>query len=129
MSWFKTLRRWWLEKIWWKVTGYRANKQIKPGGKKRDEAEEQLARILFETGMRPDAVGATTMNGAPCFLVTHKTAKECFIDRTYTAAADEVIAWFKRGQGAIEPQRNERAPVMNRKQRRRYQRNHRRKIK
>jgi hypothetical protein len=124
---WRRLLRWWREKIWWRITGHVANRQIEPGGKKRDEAEEQLARILFETGIRPDAVSATTMNGGPCFLVTHQGATEAFIHHTYTQAADKAIEWLKGDGQSIAAKKDERAPVMNRKQRRGYKRRHRRK--
>jgi len=111
-----------LQKLWWKVTGYFANRRIKPGGAKRSEAEEQLARILYETGIRPDAVSATTMNGGPCFLVKHKDAQEAFIHNSYKVAADKVIEWLNAQGDEIEPQRQERAPLMTRKQRRSFER-------
>ena len=109
---------WWRKYVWWKLTGFSANKQIKPGGKKRSEAEEQLARIIYKTNIRPDAVKATTMRGGPCFQVNHMDASEVFIDRTYTAAADEAIAWLKLQDDEITPKKLPDAPVMSRTQRR-----------
>jgi hypothetical protein len=115
---WKSLLGWWRKYVWWKLTGYRANKQIEPGGKKRDEAEEQLARVLYETGIRPDAIAATTMRGGPAFIVSHDGEKTVTIDHTYKAAADEAIAWLKEMQGEIVPKKLPDAPVMSRAQRR-----------
>lgn len=115
---WKRIRKWWLTTVWWKIATPLANRRIKPGGKKRSEAEEQLARVIYETGIRPDAIAATTMRGAPAFDVRHDEERTITIDRTYTAAADEAIAWLKEQQGNIKPQKHDKAPVMSRSQRR-----------
>jgi hypothetical protein len=116
------LKQWWLKRIWWPLRGRWLDKQLAPGGMKRSEAEEQLARILYETGIRPDAVTATTMRGGPCFLVRHKAATEVFIHNSYTEAADKTIEWLKLQGNEITPKKLDAAPVMSRKTRRAYAR-------
>ena len=112
----------WLQSVKWWCQGKHADIQLAEGGERRDEASEQLARIIFETGIRPDAVKATTMRGGPCFQVEHEDASEAFIHNTYTEAADEVIDWLQLQGDEITPKKLPDAPVMNRKQRRDFER-------
>jgi hypothetical protein len=121
-DWLYNLRQWWLEKVWWPLRGRQLDKQIAEGGKKRTEAEEQLARILYETEIRPDSVSATTMRGGPCFIVRHEAATEVFIHNSFADAADKAIEWINLQDDEITPKKIDQAPVMSRKQRRAYAR-------
>lgn len=123
-DWLYNLKQWWLKTIWWPLRGRQLDKQIAEGGKKRDEAEEQLARIIYETGIRPDAVSATVIRGGPTFLVKHQDAHEAFIHNTYTEAADKAIAWIKLQDDEIKPERQEGAQMLNRQQRRAFKKKH-----
>lgn len=128
-DWLYFLKSLWLKRVWWPIVGVFANRRLKDEhGKVRDEAEEQLARIIYETGIRPDAVSATTFRGGPCFVVKHKDAMEAFIHRSYTQAADEAIKWLKLQGDEITPEHQEGAQQLNRQQRRTFKKRHAKKI-
>jgi hypothetical protein len=65
----------------------------------RNEAEEAVARIVYETNLPHDCVVATTLQGGPGIIIKHNNGQEGFVHHTYTLAADKAIEWLTRREG------------------------------
>jgi hypothetical protein len=99
MAWIKTL---WLTLWWWFVGGVRSAQLQDTASDARNEAEEAVARIVYESDIAPDCVCATVVHGGCAILVKHDTgtpnnprvASEIFIHRTYALAAEKALEWL-----------------------------------
>jgi ribulose kinase len=85
---WKTLLRWWQGKI-------RNIELADTASPARSEAEEAVARVIYETQVAPDCVAATVFDGGCALLVQHDKAKELFVHKSYALAADKAIEWLK----------------------------------
>ena len=89
----------------------------------RDEAEEAVAKVVFETGVAPDSVSAGILRGGCAVFVTHRSAKEAFLHKTYAEAADEAVKWLRLQGDEIQTGKIKTtgATHMNRKERRAFE--------
>lgn len=81
----------------------------------RSEAEEAVAKVVFETDVAPDCVSAGILRGGTAIFVTHNNAKEVFIHKTYAEAADKAIEWLRLQGDEVKAGK---VTQMNRKERR-----------
>jgi hypothetical protein len=106
---FRFVARWWQGKL-------RNVELADTASPARSEAEEAVAKIVFETDIAPDCVAATVFEGGCAILVKHDKAQELFVHKSYALAADKAIEWLK-GQKLKQGHTSK----MNRAQRRAFQ--------
>jgi len=100
-AWLKTL----LKRIYQYFEGaYRIGQLEDAQSLTRTDAEKAVHRVIRESGLPPDCVGATVVRGGSAILVMHtKTAKngevkkqqEAFVHNTYDEAATEALKWIQ----------------------------------
>jgi hypothetical protein len=81
---------------WWFSGGVLSAQLRDEGSETRSEAELAVERVVMQTHIAPDCVVATVMRGGPCIILTHDGAKEAFIHKSYTQAADKAIEWLEK---------------------------------
>lgn len=87
----------------------------------RSEAEEAVARVVFETNVAPDCVAATVIRGGPAILIKHDKAQEAFVHHTYAKAADKAIEWLKHRESMGRELKQGMTSGLNRAQRRQFE--------
>lgn len=86
---FVFLWRWWNGKL----------KNIEladTGSQARSEAEEAVARVIYETDLVPDCVAASVIMGGCAIIITRDGGVgETFVGKSYNHAADKAVEWVK----------------------------------
>lgn len=86
----------------------------------RSEAEEAVARVVFETDIAPDCVSAGELRGGCAIFIEHmvrgKKNTTAFVHKSYENAVTEAIAWIRSDAPATGSRSK-----MNRHQRRVFQ--------
>jgi hypothetical protein len=138
MRWLKQL---WLKLWWWFTGGVRSAQLQDPTSPARSEAEEAVARVVYESDIAPDCVAATVVRGGPAIVIFHEVQRdktgwrhhrrkgfkgvhlakrreqEVFIHRTYALAADKALEWIEMQKNGVATGGQSK---MNRKERRAF---------
>lgn len=127
MSW---LRRLWL-RVWRWWTGKVLNAKLQDRSSvERSEAELAVELVVAKTGLAPDCVAATVINGGPAILLRYNSSSEAFVHHSYAMAAEQAIRWAKareeRRAELGKPSDQGQVSKLNRKQRRQFDRMRRR---
>jgi hypothetical protein len=120
---FKSLVHWWQGKL-------RNIELADKASTVRSEAEEAVSMVIYATGVAPDCVSASVIQGGFAILIqSDENTKETFVHNSYTQAAEKAIEWWhERGgkeicQGtASKMNRAERRAFNRQRQRRRNER-------
>ncbi len=99
MSWLKKLKALWKKFYRFFEGAYRTGQLEDSASDARTDAEKAVARILRGTGIPPDCVGATVIQGGCAILITHSVREqkrqEAFVHKTYEQAADKALEWLE----------------------------------
>ena len=81
--------------LWWWIVGRRLDRRLADTASPiRTEAEEAVAKVVYETDIPPDCVVANVVRGGPCILIKHDDAWEAFVHNSYMEAAEKAIEWL-----------------------------------
>lgn len=86
----------WIQKIVWYVQGQLLDIKLKDQREPTNqEAQEAIAKIVYDTDIAPDCVSACVVRGGPTIQIKHNGASEMFIHDSYMKAADKAIEWLR----------------------------------
>ncbi len=93
--------------VWFKhgVTGSLLEERIAyTESEERNEGQEAVDRVVWETDIAPDCVSASVVRGGPCILVKTDGEWEAFIHNSFSEAAVKAIEWVNLQGEFMEPQ-------------------------
>jgi hypothetical protein len=119
MTWLKKL---WLKLWWWFKGGVQVARLQDLSSPVRNEAEEAIAKVVYQSNIAPDCVVASVVRGGTAIILIHsvvsndrrgrpyrddsgralrKGQQECFIGRSYDHAADKALEWLAMQDGKL----------------------------